>query len=205
MITPKIILTLHITNPNLMDCIYLKHKPPSISPTILHANYLPSPSMDHSYVSYSVQVPRPLVRMLHIVDIIGYGISAILYRVGLYPSFQSFPSPWDDQLTSLNAAECVTTSPTSPSLLKSRLPVVEYRRWSCATRPEETCAVCLRAIHQDDEVRELGNCCHAFHRSCIDRWIDMGKVTCPMCRLEMAPSKGRGGLGLFLSFVKKLR
>jgi hypothetical protein len=56
-----------------------------------------------------------------------------------------------------------------------------------------TCRVCLDRLEPTDEVRRLGNCAHAFHRGCIDRWIDVGEVTCPLCRSNLLPRQ-RGGL-----------
>ena len=56
-----------------------------------------------------------------------------------------------------------------------------------------TCRVCLERLEPTDEVRPLGNCAHAFHRGCIDRWIDVGEATCPLCRSSLLPRQ-RGGL-----------
>ncbi|XP_021894395.1 RING-H2 finger protein ATL64 [Carica papaya] len=61
----------------------------------------------------------------------------------------------------------------------------------------DTCAVCLSHLEEDDDVRELRNCCHVFHRECIDRWIDYDQDqdeddddesnhgTCPLCRAPL--------------------
>ncbi|WP_422615257.1 RING finger domain-containing protein, partial [Corynebacterium parakroppenstedtii] len=26
------------------------------------------------------------------------------------------------------------------------------------------------------------NCRHVFHRCCLDGWLDLGRMTCPLCR-----------------------
>ncbi|WCJ42909.1 RING/U-box superfamily protein [Euphorbia peplus] len=60
----------------------------------------------------------------------------------------------------------------------------------------DTCAVCLGKLDGDDEVRELRNCCHVFHRDCIDRWVDHdddhdhdeNHKTCPLCRAPLLTS-----------------
>lgn len=50
----------------------------------------------------------------------------------------------------------------------------------------DTCAVCLNHMEEDDLVRELRNCCHVFHRECIDRWVDYDHhKTCPLCRAPL--------------------
>ncbi|XAR51142.1 hypothetical protein NMG60_11005691 [Bertholletia excelsa] len=52
----------------------------------------------------------------------------------------------------------------------------------------DTCAVCLRRMRRRDPVRQLGNCRHAFHRRCIDRWLDHDVyATCPLCRAPLLP------------------
>ncbi|KAK4715322.1 hypothetical protein R3W88_013660 [Solanum pinnatisectum] len=43
------------------------------------------------------------------------------------------------------------------------------------------CAICLCKIEDGEEVREL-NCDHFFHRACLDRWMNCGRMTCPLCR-----------------------
>ncbi|KAK8490296.1 hypothetical protein V6N13_098034 [Hibiscus sabdariffa] len=65
----------------------------------------------------------------------------------------------------------------------------------------DTCAVCLSQLKEGDEVRELRNCCHVFHRDCIDRWVDYDEdqgdhdqedgnnhKTCPLCRSPLLTS-----------------
>ncbi|KAL4333027.1 hypothetical protein GQ457_07G039330 [Hibiscus cannabinus] len=62
----------------------------------------------------------------------------------------------------------------------------------------DTCAVCLSQLKEGDEVRELRNCCHVFHRDCIDRWVDYDEDqdqedgnnhrTCPLCRSPLLTS-----------------
>ncbi|GLT25663.1 hypothetical protein SLA2020_007790 [Shorea laevis] len=55
----------------------------------------------------------------------------------------------------------------------------------------DTCAVCLGQLGHTDEVRELRNCCHVFHRECIDRWVDHHEdnhKTCPLCRAPLLAS-----------------
>ncbi|CAJ1940616.1 unnamed protein product [Sphenostylis stenocarpa] len=57
---------------------------------------------------------------------------------------------------------------------------------------EDTCAVCLSQLEVDDEVRELMNCYHVFHRECIDRWLEHEhenhNPTCPLCRAPLLSS-----------------
>lgn len=82
----------------------------------------------------------------------------------------------------------------------------------------DTCAVCLSRLKEGDEVRELRNCCHVFHKDCIDRWVDYdhqdqdvvdddhdhdhnehhedNHKTCPLCRTPLlTSSQCLGGSG----------
>ncbi|KAG8082204.1 hypothetical protein GUJ93_ZPchr0014g46827 [Zizania palustris] len=46
------------------------------------------------------------------------------------------------------------------------------------------CAVCLTAFEDDDDLRLLPHCSHAFHPECIDPWLE-ARVTCPLCRANL--------------------
>ncbi|XP_047964753.1 E3 ubiquitin-protein ligase RHA2B-like [Salvia hispanica] len=71
---------------------------------------------------------------------------------------------------------------------KDRLPVVEYATFRSQNEEDEEeydCAVCLSRIEAWHNVRELGNCEHAFHVECLNSWIDRGGETCPTCRARL--------------------
>lgn len=86
-------------------------------------------------------------------------------------------------------------------LIKERMPVTQYSSFleksegrfhdSCeeATSP---CTVCLALVNASDEVRELSNCSHIFHRECLDGWVDQGRITCPLCRSKLWPDLNNG-------------
>jgi RING-H2 zinc finger protein RHA1 len=66
-----------------------------------------------------------------------------------------------------------------------RLPLPENRS------SLNTCAACLNQFSMQDDVRELRNCCHVYHRECIDRWVDRdhdNHMTCPLCRAPLLTS-----------------
>ncbi|ONK72814.1 uncharacterized protein A4U43_C04F23510 [Asparagus officinalis] len=158
--------------------------------------------MDLTYVSYTIHIPKPLISFLRAIDLVGYIISVIFYYLHLYPSSELQPPPWEDR-----AIENSVSSPpamSTPPSLKSTLPVAAYglflkKNYGYFDNHEEPmCAICLTGFRLKEKVRDLRNCGHLFHKHCIDRWIDMGKVTCPLCRLELLPARGKGGTrGLF--------
>ncbi|XP_026395734.1 RING-H2 finger protein ATL39-like [Papaver somniferum] len=43
------------------------------------------------------------------------------------------------------------------------------------------CAVCLSEFEDEDVLRQLPTCRHAFHADCIDVWF-VSQSTCPVCR-----------------------
>ncbi|OVA02924.1 zinc finger protein [Macleaya cordata] len=50
------------------------------------------------------------------------------------------------------------------------------------------CAVCLSEFEDNDVLRLLTICSHAFHPECIDLWFE-SHTTCPVCRHNLDPSE----------------
>ncbi|TKY87486.1 hypothetical protein EX895_003500 [Sporisorium graminicola] len=53
----------------------------------------------------------------------------------------------------------------------------------------ERCLVCLEDWQDDDDCRVLA-CRHAFHTTCVDRWMTSSSNTCPMCRRQGVSKDG---------------
>lgn len=51
------------------------------------------------------------------------------------------------------------------------------------------CVVCLSPFEDDEAVRVLPQCYHAFHAVCIDSWLLLHS-TCPLCRALVSSSDG---------------
>eukprot|EP00252_Welwitschia_mirabilis_P024122 TRINITY_DN7034_c0_g1_i1.p1 TRINITY_DN7034_c0_g1~~TRINITY_DN7034_c0_g1_i1.p1 ORF type:complete len:490 (+),score=-23.63 TRINITY_DN7034_c0_g1_i1:251-1720(+) len=49
------------------------------------------------------------------------------------------------------------------------------------------CAVCLNDFEDEEQLRLLPKCGHAFHPECIDMWL-FSHTTCPVCRTNLVPS-----------------
>ncbi|KAE8668250.1 RING-H2 finger protein ATL47 [Hibiscus syriacus] len=60
------------------------------------------------------------------------------------------------------------------------LPVFLYKEIMGLKEPFD-CAVCLCEFLEEDKLRLLPLCSHAFHIDCIDTWL-MSNSTCPLCR-----------------------
>ncbi|CAL9177692.1 unnamed protein product, partial [Musa hybrid cultivar] len=136
-------------------------------------------------VCYTVILPRPVAFVVNLLDRIKLAVSMALFYLGLATSYEdyfAFPLQLPDLPSPLSL-------PSPPSAIKTRLPVVRFStlRLSSHHGGEAICAVCLGALEAKHEVRELGNCCHAFHKACIDKWVDIGQLTCPLCRAQLLP------------------
>ncbi|XP_052185344.1 RING-H2 finger protein ATL22-like [Diospyros lotus] len=65
--------------------------------------------------------------------------------------------------------------------IKEQLPLMDKK-----LLPREARAICLRiCLNGSEEVTQLPNCHHMFHRECIGGWIDQGRVSCPLCRSKL--------------------
>lgn len=60
------------------------------------------------------------------------------------------------------------------------LPVFRYKEIMGLKEPFD-CAVCLSEFSEQDELRLLPLCSHAFHIDCIDTWL-LSNSSCPLCR-----------------------
>ncbi|XP_010491707.1 PREDICTED: E3 ubiquitin-protein ligase RING1-like [Camelina sativa] len=63
--------------------------------------------------------------------------------------------------------------------------VVGFRKGQGLTDDTE-CSVCLNEFEEDESLRLLPKCSHAFHINCIDTWLHSHK-NCPLCRAPVLP------------------
>ncbi|CAN8313092.1 unnamed protein product [Cochlearia groenlandica] len=61
------------------------------------------------------------------------------------------------------------------------LPVFLYREIRGSSKEPFDCAVCLCEFTEEDKLRLLPICSHAFHIVCIDTWL-LSSSSCPLCR-----------------------
>ncbi|XP_054808133.1 brassinosteroid-responsive RING protein 1-like [Prosopis cineraria] len=131
--------------------------------------------------------PKLLIQILAVFGFLRTITSFLLRSVGLpdflEPDIHYF---WDSQE---NAYFYPTRVPefesASSVLIREMLPVVKFSELEAA--PESCCAVCLYEFDGDDEIRQLTNCTHVFHRGCLDRWMGYDRRTCPLCRAPFTP------------------
>ncbi|XP_065858970.1 brassinosteroid-responsive RING protein 1-like [Euphorbia lathyris] len=75
------------------------------------------------------------------------------------------------------------------ALIKKKLVVKKFssRIGGNGADEECICPVCLDSFKNTDEIRDLCNCDHIFHKECLDTWLDQGCITCPLCRSMLFP------------------
>ncbi|XP_006652689.1 brassinosteroid-responsive RING protein 1-like [Oryza brachyantha] len=150
------------------------------------------------------EIPRPVVALFKLFQAVALAFVLALCFLGLY----EFPYTAEDHAPLIHGRRRHPLGDgLQPEKVKQSLPLVEYMHLAelspspaAACHDGEsgyptTCRVCLEGLEATDEVRRLGNCTHAFHIGCIDRWIDLGEVTCPLCRSHLLPRQRRGLLG----------
>ncbi|CAH8271770.1 unnamed protein product [Arabidopsis lyrata] len=136
----------------------------------------------------------------------GLIVTQLLYKMAVLITILRWILAWILRYRSRSRSTSSSSSPSvSPSIssqtIKESLSVTTFR--DAAERSpamiNDTCAVCLGDLEDGDEVRELRNCSHMFHRECIDRWLDYeccggddnneaeedNHRTCPLCRTPL--------------------
>ncbi|XP_074590811.1 brassinosteroid-responsive RING protein 1-like [Curcuma longa] len=137
-------------------------------------------------VCYTVILPRPVAIVLHLLERLKLAVSAALFFLGLASSSSAAAA---DNFYPFGYPTYLSDSSILPDAVKSRLPVVRFSTLRSDAAP--LCAVCLAALEPRHEVRQLGNCAHVFHKACIDKWVDVGQVTCPLCRALLLSGQPR--------------
>ncbi|KAI5327557.1 PREDICTED: RING-H2 [Prunus dulcis] len=78
----------------------------------------------------------------------------------------------------------VVTAGLDEALIKS-LTVCKYKKGDGFVEGTD-CSVCLSEFEEDERLRLLPKCNHAFHLPCIDTWLKCHS-NCPLCRANIVP------------------
>lgn len=85
----------------------------------------------------------------------------------------------DQQLTTASLAATSGSAGLDEVVIKS-ITVRKYKRGDGSVEGTD-CSVCLSEFEEDESLRLLPKCNHAFHISCIDPWLK-SHSNCPLCR-----------------------
>ncbi|PIN00449.1 Anaphase-promoting complex (APC), subunit 11 [Handroanthus impetiginosus] len=81
----------------------------------------------------------------------------------------------------------IRTVGLQPSVI-SAITIVKYKKGEGLIEGTD-CSVCLNEFQEDETLRLLPKCNHAFHIPCIDTWL-RSHTNCPMCRAGIVNSAG---------------
>ncbi|XP_038884462.1 RING-H2 finger protein ATL54-like [Benincasa hispida] len=76
----------------------------------------------------------------------------------------------------------ITTAGLQQSVINS-ITVCKYKKSEGLIEGTE-CSVCLSEFQEDEMLRLLPKCSHAFHIGCVDTWLRT-HTTCPLCRAHI--------------------
>ncbi|KAI3505334.1 hypothetical protein L1887_27424 [Cichorium endivia] len=151
------------------------------------------------FLYLAIKIPQAIT-MTVFTNVASHIVSLLLAALSHVGLFKSPPDP--DDYTSSSANYVLILDGSSPSLLpvpvhvvtasiKAKVRIIPYsdfaHRHGGSEKP--ACSVCLDCIDATHLIRELLTCKHVFHRECLDRWVDEGQVTCPLCRSMLLPPK----------------
>lgn len=103
-------------------------------------------------------------------------------RENQYPVMESEENLQQDQDPANHEPWHVPSDGLDESLIKS-ITLLKYKKgdgWIDGT----DCSVCLSEFEEDDSLRLLPKCSHAFHALCIDTWLK-SHSNCPLCRANI--------------------
>ncbi|GLJ32512.1 hypothetical protein SUGI_0654210 [Cryptomeria japonica] len=66
------------------------------------------------------------------------------------------------------------------------LPTFECKSFDGFVKEGQECVVCLSEFEDSEIVKLLPNCCHYFHKECIEIWF-LSHSFCPICRTRVHP------------------
>ncbi|KAK8636544.1 hypothetical protein V6N13_124289 [Hibiscus sabdariffa] len=84
----------------------------------------------------------------------------------------------------------INTVGLQPSIIRS-IAVCEYKRGEGLVEGTD-CSVCLNEFQENDTLRLLPKCSHAFHIPCIDTWL-RSHTNCPLCRAPIVSNAANNG------------
>lgn len=137
---------------------------------------------------YGLLIPKLLSQLAFTLLHLKTAICWALQSVGLGESGEPESSPWQDF-----PEDPLGVPSVSADTLAESLPIVTFGEFA-ERLPEmedddHICAVCLSRLEEEEEIRELCNCFHVFHRNCLDKWVDCHQTTCPLCRSSLVPER----------------
>ncbi|KAJ9695278.1 hypothetical protein PVL29_010655 [Vitis rotundifolia] len=126
--------------------------------------------------------------LISMVGILGTSLVVVVYHLVIVKYClrrQADPRP-------LLPAPSVLFSTGVDAKILETIPILSYskKKGLLFHADQSECAVCLAELEDDDIVRLLPSCHHAFHITCIDEWF-VAHTNCPVCRSPVT-AEGNG-------------
>lgn len=156
---------------------------------VLHENTLtppPPPISDPTNLQNKISPSILLIILILAIIFFISGLLHLLVRYLIKPSTRDTQDSFENSTTAfqgqLQQLFSLHDSGVDQSFIDT-LPVFLYKAIIGLKDPFD-CAVCLCEFNQDDKLRLLPKCSHAFHLECIDTWL-LSHSTCPLCRRSL--------------------
>ncbi|XP_057819227.2 RING-H2 finger protein ATL32 [Cryptomeria japonica] len=132
-----------------------------------------NPEANHTDSGYDSQAIK-IMGLLSFIFLIGFSVVCIRRRMTVGVSRQAGAN---NNVKGLDRAVIESFPVFSYNLVKGLK----------AQAKGSECAVCLSDFQDEELVRLLPKCSHAFHPECIDMWL-WSHTTCPVCRASLLPA-----------------
>ncbi|KAJ8558140.1 hypothetical protein K7X08_004906 [Anisodus acutangulus] len=109
--------------------------------------------------------------------------------------FNTRPRQYEDPLMAYSPSR---ESRGLDELLIREIPTFQYNRNKVGERSFRRCVVCLNEFKEDEMLRLLPKCSHAFHLDCIDIWLQ-NNASCPLCRTSISGTTNKHPLDVIVA------
>ncbi|KAL2514083.1 RING-H2 finger protein ATL51 [Forsythia ovata] len=149
-------------------------------PQWCYLNFPPPPADDDSGTPFS-----PLI--IAIIGILAIAFLLVSYYtiVKRYCRRRNGPNTSiepEENLDGLSRDQWAVATGLDEALIKT-ITVCKYKKGDGLIEGTE-CAVCLSEFQENESLRLLPKCIHAFHLPCIDTWLK-SHSNCPLCRVDV--------------------
>ncbi|KAG1354903.1 RING-H2 finger protein ATL16 [Cocos nucifera] len=168
---------------------------PTLRPPLTGQPPPPPPSTSSSYTSFPILVITILGILTTAILLLSYYIFAIKCRLNFRRAdlvrrlyFARSRRHQFHMSPIMNTAAAAEFRGLDPSTIRS-IPIIKFTKaGGDAEAGRRTsfneCAVCLNEFREEEKLRLLPSCSHAFHIDCIDIWLQFN-ANCPLCRSDI--------------------
>ncbi|XP_061366938.1 RING-H2 finger protein ATL16-like [Gastrolobium bilobum] len=154
-------------------------------PPIKTLHYPPQPASDYAFPIFAIAVLSILATVLLLLSYFTFlskccsnwhqvnpvrWISILRARPNEDPFIALSPAMWNRGL--------------DESVIRE-IPTFQFIKGEGGNQSVYGCVVCLTEFQEQDVLKVLPNCSHAFHLDCIDIWLQTN-VNCPLCRSSIS-------------------